>query len=509
MIKKKKNKTKKDAPSSIVPYSNSTGNPIVSNFREMFQQVSSASQSGVEEPHRALSFDDLRWMGSKIPHLSAIINKRADQYIQFCKPQLQKNEKGFIIQMANPNIAPTDVDVKNMDYLKRFIMRTTIDGVHNELNFPKLMRASMRDLFLIDQLAVEIRRNKRDDVIGFYGVDGGTIRRTTEYIRAEHKPDTSLNLGIGYNENFKERGIQFVQVVQNVKRAEFTHRDMVFSYMNPRHDLKFYGYGYSYFEQAIDIATMLTYTLEYNKGYFRFDKLPKGMLLIQGLGDDTAKKVQEYIHAMMSGAGGKWKIPILPLSDTGKDVQWLNFNQSNRDMEFYKFIMFLTAIFAAICGIDIAEIGLRSDSAQNFISNDATDDKIRHSKDSGLGAILTFFEDYINQIVSKISNRYVFKFAGYDLESEKDKLEIKKKELETFKSVNDVLKEYDKKPYELIVGGVNVFDIPGIQNQQIFQLVQSYIQDQQMKQQQKQQGGEQSNDEQPEDENEDLDVENF
>ena len=76
------------------------------------------------------------------------------------------------------------------------------------------------------------------------------------------------------------------------------------------------------------------------------------------------------------------------------------------------------------------------------------------SRDRGLSPLLRFLEAEINKnIIWQIEPRYEFVWIGLDAKSEKEIQELRIKELESFKQVDEIRKEYDMEPIGLELGG--------------------------------------------------------
>jgi hypothetical protein len=62
--------------------------------------------------------------------------------------------------------------------------------------------------------------------------------------------------------------------------------------------------------------------------------------------------------------------------------------------------------------------------------------------------MLSFLQQYINQIIEKAFPGYEIEFVGYERDDPKQILELSKMEMESFKTVNEVRKEKGLKPLE-------------------------------------------------------------
>lgn len=121
-------------------------------------------------------------------------------------------------------------------------------------------------------------------------------------------------------------------------------------------------------------------------------------------------------------------------------------------MVFEKWVNYLINIATAVYKIDPAEInfpnngGVGGKGSSLFSGEEG---KYNQSKDKGLYPLLQFIENTINKyIVSEFSDDYVFIFEGVNEKSEEAKLDIDKKRVETFMTVNEIRAERGLEPIE-------------------------------------------------------------
>ena len=221
---------------------------------------------------------------------------------------------------------------------------------------------------------------------------------------------------------------------------------MVFDYQNPRTDVNFSFYGYSYVEQAIDLITSNINAFTYNAGFFTENKLPRGMLLLDGnASQETVEQMEEYLVDIMSGTtANQWRVPIIPAGNgkggESNSIKWVSLNGTNREMEFQGWLDFLTSGIVSLFGCSMEELGLHSSKSQPVFERN-TAPEIEASKSLVLGDMLAFLQQYINQIVEKVFPGYEIEFVGYERDDPKQVLDIAKGELESYKTLNEVRQE--------------------------------------------------------------------
>ena len=375
-----------------------------------------------------LGYDTLEIMADRNPIINAIINKRCEQMRAFCQVSADDKDRGFkIVPRRNaPEEAKNDTDT--MALLEDFFIQTGFAyDDDREDDFADFVQLLVRDLLVFDQNATEIQRTNKGEVFAFWYVDGTSIKRVDE-VRGE---DT-------FGKNFK-----FVQEDQGRKTiAKFTSDDLIFDYSNKRARMRHRGYGYAKTEQCIDIITTLLFSFSYNKDLFVKDKIPKGFIKIMGdVNDETVRKVREAWISEMEGYGGRFKVPIVPSGKDGAGIDWQPLGQSNREMEYQQLVNMMMSIIGAVYGIDLAEIGIKTDN-YNSLNAESGEKRIQNSKDSGLGNIVFYVETFCNKILSKITPYYTFKFTGIKNEDRLAEAQLKKAEVESTKTINQ-LREAD------------------------------------------------------------------
>lgn len=396
----------------------------------------------------------LRAIAGKAWIINVCINHISKKIKPFFKLATGRNQRGFVIHKKNEDLSSKKSiqEDKERDRISEFLVNCGDYEDVDRDDFIKFCTKLIRDELTLDQIAVEIQYNKKGEPCAFFAIDSGTIEKVVP------------------NENQKSN-FKYMQIVDGVPAAAYTSDTLIFDFENPRTDIHHSQYGYSYVEQAVDLITSVINTFVYNAGNFTENKLPKGMLLLNGdVSDEEVEQIEDYIAEIMSGGPvNQWRIPIVPSGGKDNSIEWKSLNGSNREMEFQGWLDYLTSGVVAMFGCSMDELGIQSQKSQAMFENGGKD-RIQASKSLLLGDLLTFLESFINKIVKKINPEYVFEFVGYEKDDPTVAADLDEKECRTWKSINEKRIERGLEPIDLnkIENGA---DIP--MNVQLVQLLQA------------------------------------
>lgn len=399
----------------------------------------------------ALSYQLLRKISYRNGVIASIINTRINQCSMFATPYIVPNDRigysvapkdrkyQFMFKQADPNKKVpniTEDQVRSIMEIQEFI--ENCGTVESKLKDPQrddfstFLRKVIRDTLTFDQLCFEI---VKDPATGkpsaFYAVDSGTIRLSD--------PKTRI-----------EKGIYYVQFIDGNLYTAYDYSEMAFAVRNPTTDIKANGYGISEIEMALNYISSQIYGEEYNKKFFTQGSTPKGIVNIKGsnVPREELEAFRRAWHAQITGVANAWKTPILA-SEGG--VDWINLGQSNRDMEFGRWLEYLVNVVCGVYQIDPVEINFPNKggvSGQSRPLNDSSAiERIKFSKDKGLVPLLRFIEKTINKyIVAPLSDgAYEFSFFGYTDLIEEQKIRLERQEVEYLKTVNEIRAQYGLK----------------------------------------------------------------
>jgi len=422
---------------SIVPMRNvtkqveETKSVTINPFNRLMQR----GGKNVIEPNRKITYQVLRTVSEKAWIINLIIGHLIAQTRPFMKASTDNNVRGYQVRLKDKDHAPNAKEKELIKTYTEFFQRTGF-GVdpEREDNLVNYSAKIIRDALTLDQVTTEIQRTRGTQVYAFWAIDPATIYKCSEE---------------GYNGDDK---IKFIQEIDLVTTAYYTRDDLIFDYQHPRSDVNHSGYGYSVVEQAIDLITGMINSYIYNMGFFTEDKLPRGMLLLQGDADmEEVEAIEDYLVNIMSGGpSSKWRVPIIPAGSTsgenGKKFEWVNLQGSNKDMEFSQWMEFIWSSVAAMFGVDLEELGIKT-SKSTSVMGDNTGPKIEASKSRGLSSTLSFCESHFQKILDKIDPRFDFEFVGYERDDPTLKNATREADLRTFKTIDELRAEDDKKPF--------------------------------------------------------------
>jgi hypothetical protein len=378
--------------------------------------------------NREVDCQTLRRVSKKAWIINLCITNVQKKIRPFLKPSTNRNLRGFVVHKIGEDvIAAAGKKSKMRETIENFLLNTGFEKSADRDNFTRFCTKIIRDTLEIDQVATEIGYTRAGRPYAFWAVDGATIEKVL--------PDQENP----YN-------IKFVQLINSIPQAYYPEGTLIFDYQNPRTDVHFSFYGYSYVEQAIDLITSNINAFTYNAGFFTENKLPRGMLLLDGnASQETVEQMEDYLTDIMSGTtANQWRVPIIPAGNgkggESNSIKWVSLAGTNKEMEFQGWLDFLTSGIVSLFGCSMEELGLHSSKSQPMFEHN-TAPEIEASKSLVLGDMLAFLQQYINQIIEKVFPGYEIEFVGYERDDPKAILDIARGELDTYKTLNEVRKE--------------------------------------------------------------------
>lgn len=385
--------------------------------------------------NRYISCNTLRRVSTKCWIIQACILNIQKKVKPFLKPATDRNMRGFLVLHNGEEITQGSGKKSAVrEKIENFLVNTGLVADPNrEDTLTRYGTKLIRDILEIDQVATEIQYTRAGEPCAFWAVDSSTIERV---VPGQENPEN----------------IAYVQVIDHIPYAFYTQNELLFDFQNPRTDIQYSFYGYSYVEQAIDLVTSVINAFTYNSGFFTESKLPRGMLLIDGQStQETINEIEEYLGEVMSGTSGQWKIPILSSGvkkgEGSGGIRWQSLAGTNKDMEFQGWIDFLISGVASIFSCSLEDLSIHSQKSQPVWEN-SKEPELRSTKSLILGDILSFLQSYINRIIQKLDPAYTIEFVGYERDDPKQILDLDKGEVETYKTLNEKREEKGLKKLE-------------------------------------------------------------
>lgn len=401
---------------------------------------------GYRDPNNGIPFTTLQRMGD-IYIIKAIINTRIEQIQNFLRYSDDDQKPGF--QLRYKRMLGGDVkeiskkDMKTVEGLVRFLE----DGGENdkwfsEDNFQDFTRKTIKDSLCLDQLCFEVVRSRSMKVNKFRAVDASLIRQL----------DTDDPRYASMFESYRWHGylpryamVWDSQIIRNPATDElviYYPWELGYGIRNKTTNVFRNGYGCSELETLIEVVTWILWGMQYNGNFFKQGSQPKGFINVKNSNIDqgTLNEFRQDWKQTMSTVYNAHKIPVIQ----GIDLEWIDLQQSNKDMEFTEWIKFLFVVTCAVYRIDPSELGFQFQDAARVFGQDGQKERLDHSQKKGLFPLLVFFQNIVNRyIISEIDDRFEFVFTGVDIKDESAQIEIDKKKLDAgVVSLEDMFRKY-------------------------------------------------------------------
>lgn len=408
--------------------------PVKSMMINPMNRIMYKGSRNIVEPNRKITYRILRTVAEKAWIINLIISHQIDGVRPFLRYNTDKTKRGFQI-VKKETEKMTAQDEKLAKYYASFFEKTGFEeDQEREDSLDDFIAKLIRDKNTLDQVTTEIQKTIANKPCAYWAIDPATVVKVAEG---------------GYN---GDDAIKYIQEVDNIITAYYTKEDLIFDFQNPRTDINYAGYGYSVVEQAVDLVTGMINAFAYNAGFFTEDRLPRGMLLLQGDADmEEVEMIEDYLINTMSGnPANKWHIPIIPAGDGGKEggrkFEWVSLQGSNKDMEYGEWTDRMWSGVAGLFGVDLEELGIKTQHSTAVIAAN-TAPRLESSRSRWLNSTLSFIEAHLNRILEKIDDRFKFEFVGYERDDPNQKNQTIKNELETFKTIDEIRVEQGYKPF--------------------------------------------------------------
>lgn len=400
---------------------------------------------GFKDKAFSVSYDILRGM-ARTHVIKAIIETRKSHISQYCQPQADKYSTGFVIQPRKKfsqldNSEPlTREQREKIDELTEFLVQGgNLDNYWSAEPLDVFVGKLADDSLTLDQACAEIVRNRGGQICQFKAIDAATIRRADVDMADFQQMHTPV----------KGHYPTLVQVIDQQVVNNYYPWEMMFGVRNPSTSLHSNGYGRSELEDMVQTVTALLNADYYNSNFFKVGSAPKGILKYSG--EINMNTVEQFKSQWVANTAGVMNMHKIPLINADK-LDFVNLQQSNKDMEFSKFQEFLIKIACALYKIDPAEIGFPmagSSQQPSFGGSVGNAEKLAYSKDKGLKPLLRYIERWINKyLIYPQAPDFEFRFVGMDDATMEQELDLAIKESGNFKTLNEIRKQRGLTPIE-------------------------------------------------------------
>lgn len=400
--------------------------------------------NGYRQPVKGVSYQTLRRM-ARTPIIKTVINTRVDQVAAFSEPTNNLQEKGWTIR-KKPSLFNTGE--KELNKKEQIVVENLVKFIQNggisemKWSFDSLetyIRQIARDSFEIDQICIEVIPDRKGDIIQYVPVDGATIRiLDTENLKFQ-KENEQVN---GYYP-------KYAQVWEEEIKSTFYPWEMTFGVRNTTTDIYANQYGVSELEDMVNLVTWTLFGLQYNGNFFTQGSNPKGFFTLKGnLAPNAALQFKQNWRNTLSGVDNSHKVPVIEAGQS--EIDWVDMQQSNKDMEFDAWIDFLILMSCCAFRIDPSECGFNLTKAAQIFGQDGQKERLKHSQAKGLVPVLKLIQRIFNKyIVERLAPGYEFIFTGIEVEDQTVALDMDVKKVSNgFMSMEDGFRKWSGRDFD-------------------------------------------------------------
>lgn len=475
-------------------------NEILSILREIENPLydTAGGNEYINTESQPVAYSILRRAGESEP-ARLIKNKRRLDFVPFGKiPNKEGLERGARLIFNNPDYQPTK---REKQILREWEIQLfdKIFYACNETtpNFSKFIGAAYEDWFDVDDITIEIRQDKLNRPISLHLADPIIYkpvikkRKYDKIYNSIYKDDITELLN-DYNNlyNFEEpveieKEEPDYLLVYNNHRYAGVSRDVVRKFhFFTKSDFRKAQRGNSVTQQGIRVVTNIVNALTMNASNFSNNRLPAGFFAFTGGGINNLQleKLKKVFYAYQNGSNNANRFPMISMSGDKGDVKFVGARGNSKDVEYHQFMTLLFSIYCQLSGTDPREVSLGTYGdavGKNSLFQDSSDGVIKESKDLGAKTFLYYLADCINSkdryganIFQKITKLDVkLKFTGFEVEDRKSKMDLISRDLQSTKSINNLLAEQDIPKQTLMLGDANIYDIVAFNSPQVYQTV--------------------------------------
>lgn len=453
---------------------------------------------------RGLSYQHLRRLGESEPAL-LIKNKRRLDFVQWSNaPAEGLVNRGAKLMFGNPFYQPSQEEKRVLDEWTIKIVNNLFYPANETVpNFGRFLGSAYADFFDLDDITIEIRTNGLGKVVGVHLQDPILFKpviKKPKYkggIKYEEIDELIHLLGKHPEEQKQAAEPDYLLIYRDQLIAGLDSNRLRKAHFFTKTDFRTAQRGNSIVEQGWRLVVNIVNAMQVNASIFNNSRLPPGLLAFTGGGVNNLalEKLKKIFYAYLSGANNQNRFPTIALNNEKSDVKWIGLRGNSKDLEYHQYMTLLFSMFCGLSGTDPRELSLGSYGdavSKSSLFQESTDGIIKESRDMGAKIFLKHMQDTLNSpnkeglnIFQEITGMDVkLEFTGFEIEDKDRRHELTNKELGTIKSINDVLAENDIAPQKYTIGDVNIYDLKGINNANIFNAVMSDINQRRQEEQQ-------------------------
>jgi hypothetical protein len=437
--------------------------------------------------------------------VGSVVTLRIQQALEFSNISYDKDIPGWEMALKDPKAKLSSGQEKQKKFLEDLFLNAFRDDYQGfnsqEHDFKDLIIKYVRDRLLIDKIIWEVERDRKGQAIAIWPLDGATIMPVLP--GGFYGSTSQIGYGAfnGYNrlsDEIAKSRIEQIPPIEDIAyvqellfgtsgggiTAAFAEDDVIYDLGNQLNDVRYFKQGMSVVEKANSAIVAFINSLTFNSNGLSRGAIPKVAVAMgkdSNYTEEQLEDMQDDWAANFEAMDGQWNIPLL-----NGDAKILNMLPNNRDMEYQKYMEFTGALTCSIMGVDSSEIGLRLNQAQAVLSENS-DGKQIFSKNRGVREMLGGFAYICNRLLKKsgydFAKDFCFKFNGLSTEDKGFEADLRKKDVETWRTVDEIRAANDEPPLPDGLGQIILSPV-WMQNKQAIE----------MQQQQEAMGGEEDED---------------
>jgi hypothetical protein len=177
--------------------------------------------------------------------------------------------------------------------------------------------------------------------------------------------------------------------------------------------------------------------------------LVRRFLVVKGEVDEPGLEMfKRDFRAAIQNAANYWRPPVIRVGSEA-EVEWIAIDRSNKDMEYSQLFDFIVKLATGVYQISPEEVNWQiGQSGAAVTYNSGAKDRLAYSQDKGLRPLLNFMASHLNScVIHPINENLSLEFTGLG-SSKQEEAEIRVKEVESYKTLNEVRAEAGLKPVD-------------------------------------------------------------
>ena len=292
-------------------------------------------------------------------------------------------EIDICISVIKKEVSQTPVRVvpreegESFDESHKDTLETLFDYVNPQgENFRMIIDKLVDDILTFDAGVLEKLRTIGGEFIGLDVIDGETIfPRINKY--GEYDPEKA-----------------YIQRINEKPVSCFPREDIVYMMQNPQNNVRRFGFGRSPIEGVILAVHALLNAEYFNLKNFQENNIPAGLLYLGNKTKEEARGYKEFWNDETIGKNPQLKFAYSSSKGEGNTPppQYTPFKNSNRDMQYDKYVDWLARLVLAKFGLSGMDLNIIQD-----VNRATADVQMQLSRSRGVQDMYSLIEEYFNR----------------------------------------------------------------------------------------------------------------